>query len=321
VSKVKINKAKSNDVLQPLFRDQLLTYDTYDTAYIPDFRMKPLTKYYRPSFSPYFNSWIIDFVYYDQMYLFIINENTRFLIVYPLRNRSAKETNPAIQDFINNHHERPIHIKGDGDRTFVNTEKTFKQYRDVFFHLKEPASEVGLRLANSYVIMDVVVRTIRNLVGRMTGYNPNAFNNQEILRRVVDIYNNTVHSAFNNRFTPAQVQADILLEAMYIRCCKDKLRVVDRRRLVDGLITYEPGAILLVHIPIHKTDYAMSDKRRRNFNELAVFVGYNAGNAVVDLVNPYADMSRIVLPVYYTKYLARDINEYLQKYHDQFTIV
>ena len=67
----------------------------FENNYIPDKRLKQLKRYYRPHFSPKFNSWMIDLVYYKQnqkpIYLFILNINTRYLIVYEAKDKSADE--------------------------------------------------------------------------------------------------------------------------------------------------------------------------------------------------------------------------------------
>jgi hypothetical protein len=76
----------------------------------------------------------------------------------------------------------------------------------------------------------------------------------------------------------------------------------------------------LVHIPIEKTPYGFSDKRRRNFDELAKFVKYEGGNAIVDLLHPYRLFSRVIIPLFYTEYIAKDLNEYINKYKDLFII-
>jgi hypothetical protein len=68
---------------------------------IPDYRIKPLQKLFRPYFSPYTDSYEIDYVYKNsiiihdiesgenirepQNFFFCININTKYLFVKPLR--------------------------------------------------------------------------------------------------------------------------------------------------------------------------------------------------------------------------------------------
>jgi hypothetical protein len=284
--------------------------------------MKPLKKYYPPHFSPHLNSWIIDLVFYQnsKIYLFILNENTRFLVVYPIKDKSAEAIYSALMTFMNTHpSDFPFYFKGDGEPAFAAVSVQMKPMKNVFFHLRPPSHINGYQMTNSYNLMDAVVRTIRNLVGRVSQYNPKAFANHEIMATVIGTYNNTVHSAFKNKFTPTDLQNDILLEKMYINACQDKVDEVDRKRLNAGLLTYEMGSILLIILPLEKTPYGMQ-RRRRNFDELAMFDSYQSGNVVCDLLHPYPTLNRVIIPVYYTKYLARDLDEFNRKYNQGFTI-
>jgi hypothetical protein len=154
-------------------------------------------------------------------------------------------------------------------------------HQNAHFYLRPKASQGGYRLTNSYNLIDSVIRTIRNLVGKVSQYNPVAFGDTALMSKVVQIYNNTVHSAFKNKYTPTEVQDDFRLECEYIKECEGELKKVDELRTIKGFNTYEPGTILLVRIPLKKTPYSMQ-KRRRNFDELATFVKYESGNAVVD---------------------------------------
>jgi hypothetical protein len=76
-SKVKLKYARNNPEIR----------DNPPEESIPDFQMKPLKKYYRPTFSPHTNSWVVDIAFIEGSqtfgYLFFINENTRFLFCWP----------------------------------------------------------------------------------------------------------------------------------------------------------------------------------------------------------------------------------------------
>jgi hypothetical protein len=183
-----------------------------------------------------------------------------------------------------------------------------------------PPSTYYFQFNNSYDIINSAIKTIRNLIGNVGKNNPRAFSNPELLQKVVNIYNNTVHSAYKNKYTPAQVQANREIESFYIKECERKLKEIDELRLKAGFMDYQPNNILLIHIPIEKSDYAFSDKRRRNFDEIGKFVRYEDGNAVVDLLHTYPQFSRVSIPVFYTKYISKDINEYIEKYNDLFII-
>ncbi|GHU25216.1 hypothetical protein FACS189472_18340 [Alphaproteobacteria bacterium] len=64
----------------------------------------------------------------------------------------------------------------------------------------------------------------------------------------------------------------------------------------------------------------MFRKRRRNFSALAKFIGYEGGNVVCELLqaiplltktraNPQGLTSMIVLPIFYTKIIAKSADE------------
>jgi hypothetical protein len=65
-SSVKIKNSKYNPQISELYFDNVLDDNVFENNYIPDKRLKPLKKYYRPHFSPKFNSWIMDLVYCKQ---------------------------------------------------------------------------------------------------------------------------------------------------------------------------------------------------------------------------------------------------------------
>jgi hypothetical protein len=250
--------------------------------------------------------------------------------VYPI---SSKGAIPIIRSLVNLTNEigpeKTFYFNGDGDDTFNRVRKWFDgkeeirsisrlrgNYKTRFF-LKPTGKELGKNFTNSNRQVDSAIRTIRNLIGRVSQYNPEAFANADLMEKMVEIYNNTVHSAFANHYTPAEVQEDFRLEAQYIRECEEQVERIDKFRLLSGFMSYEPGNILLVHLDLGKTGLDMQ-KRRRNFDELATFVKYEGGNVVCDLFLPYQKFNRVVVPIYYTKKLAKDLDDYKNKYYDMF---
>jgi hypothetical protein len=88
---------------------------------------------------------------------------------------------------------------------------------------------------------------------------------------------------------------------------------------VGGLSNFQPGNILLVHIPFEKTRQLFK-KQRRNFSALATFVRYEGGNAVVSLLKPVPLLGKsnanpeglvrvIAIPVFYAKIIANNRDE------------
>jgi hypothetical protein len=84
--------------------------------------------------------------------------------------------------------------------------------------------------------------------------------------------------------------------------------------------SYKTNNILLIHLDNSKNADKMT-KKRRIFNRLAIFLGYEHGNVVCQLL--YKDKSihpknvyekPITLPIFYTKYLAKSFKEIPKAY-------
>jgi hypothetical protein len=77
-SKIKYAYAQTNNATRELLENK-------DP---PDFQVKPLKKYFRPTFSPHTNSWEVDLAFNEGSkaigYMIIINENTRFVFAWPI---------------------------------------------------------------------------------------------------------------------------------------------------------------------------------------------------------------------------------------------
>jgi hypothetical protein len=164
---------------------------------IPDYQLKPLKKFYRPCFSPKFNSYEMDYAVASflinsermfKFYLFVININIKFLFVQPLtenRHPSIHITKILIED-INNHLKslRPDlkidNIRGDADTKFAKmiTEYTNTKtvlLKDFVYNKNEfvdylPSENITLYLnkspfVNKNRVVDRTIRTIRDILG------------------------------------------------------------------------------------------------------------------------------------------------------------
>jgi hypothetical protein len=144
--------------------------------------------------------------------------------------------------------------------------------------------------------------------------------NPEFVQHVVDIYNETPHSAYLHKFSPNEVQNNLEIEGAYIRYQTERLNEAVMRQEESGLLSYKPGNVLIVYIPKDKTE-AKFDKRRRNFSDLAVFINYKHGNVVCELMDQLLFKNPIIeLPIYYTKYLCEDIYSIPANYKNWFII-
>jgi hypothetical protein len=139
----------------------------------------------------------------------------------------------------------------------------------------------------------------------------------DVVQAAVLVYNHTPHTAFNNEFTPYEVQSNPELEDCFIRENFYKLQEAKRLQQEEGLFRYKIGNVILIHLSETKTKLKFK-KRRRNFDQLAVFIDYEFGNVLCYLLfvrkngNDIADKASdgeavyIRVPIYYTKYVAED---------------
>jgi hypothetical protein len=277
--------------------------DVNPPSVLKDFNLAKLKKkYQRPYYSPLPDSWKMDYViipynpfynphkYYKKFkgntayyYLFLINLNTKYLVVSSNFHKDADHVVKVLKDLKSEYNINSI--RGDYDKAFVG--------KKVINYLKKKRIEYFFspyEYTNRNRVVDRVIRTIRDKIDRL---GPNAsFYDFELVRDVVDVYNHTTHSAFENKFTPAQAQYNQEIEDWYIQKQFEKLSKIDHSPFMD----YQLNDYLLVHVPYKLINY----KRRRNFNELALFNQYINGNVEVMLLKP-PKYDLIVLPIYYTK--------------------
>jgi hypothetical protein len=168
---------------------------------------------------------------------------------------------------------------------------------------------------NKVRVIDRAIRTIRDMVEE----NQSLLFDPDFMNQVVDIYNTRPHSAFDHKFSPLQVQRNPDLEEYYIRENMERLQEVKEMQREAGFLNYKPGNVLLIHLDKSKTR-DMFDKKRRAFNEVAIFVGYQNGNVVCDRLTRhegrivrkpqnYTAKGRVMIPIYYTKLVAPNIEQ------------
>jgi hypothetical protein len=166
---------------------------------------------------------------------------------------------------------------------------------------------------NKNRIVDRVIRTIRDKIG-----NARSMMDPDKVTAVVNKYNNTPHSAFNHEFTPFEVQSNLETEDYFIRENSYKLQEIKQLQRNEGLFNYQSGNILHIHLSELKTEQKF-DKRRRNFDKLVEFIGYEFGNVVCRLLTINVNDNGsgfviirtnkvITIPIYHTKYVSRDVN-------------
>jgi hypothetical protein len=279
-------------------------------------------------------------------YLFCININTRYLFVYPLKvNRESKlDITQELLDEINvaliekfGVDRMMKHIRGDADKTFGTVIKDPRIGRgiklgDLWFtqntvseYLQALGTDLylaGSKFINKSRLIDRVIRTFRDKAG-----DQGVFLNNNIMQTIVNKYNHTRHTAFDKEFTPLDVQSDPEIEDYFIRKNLGKLEEIREAQYEAGLLKYQPGNVIRLYFRRGKTEAKFS-KRRYNFDTLAEFIRYEHGNV---MCRPFKinraeiesieiiEQGVITLPIYYTKYLSKDIHSIPYEYRQAFS--
>ena len=339
----------SKDAIPYPFKSKLRQYkkDHPDAEYmeVPE---QPKVQYrllHRPYFSSTIGAWEIDHCF-DMLeegdaWLFCVNVNTRYLVVYRCPNHkghkeNADETYPQLKKFIEKY--KPKSIRGDGSNAYVNPRYLNRVYTPAelnkdFYDLKISTNRITHQLMQLYMnnnitiyfnsspftlhnkIVDVAIKTIRNAIGYRK-LKP------EHMDQLVDYYNNTVHKSIG--CTPKFMQENPDVEYQYIRWCEKRLNEVIANQKLLGYLDYKPGNVLMVHIDTGKTT-EKHKKRRRFFDRLGTFVQYDHGNVVVDMIiqdvrvhSSGNKKKRVIVPIYHTKYIAKNIQSLPAKYIDYY---
>jgi hypothetical protein len=289
---------------------------------IKDYKLPPLhKKYFRPYFSPKFDSWEMDFLIVPFefgkypfkihensffYYLFVININTKYLVVTPTFKKDSKIVMWLLGDMINNKQLDITNIRGDDDRAFNNNDcKKWLINNSISYYFTPNI------YTNRNRVVDRVMRTIRDMFDQI-GHKATLFD-VDLMKKVVDKYNHTTHSAFNYRFTPAQVQNNKQLERIFIMNKKSRLEEIPK----VPFNKYKYNDLLIVHIPDKNS--IINNKRRRNFSHLAKFLGFIYGNVECEIIAPEDSYlnKKLILPIYYTKPFGSKLND---KERDYFNI-
>ena len=311
----------ADDIIPYPFKSKIKEYKQRfpNTPYedIPvDPKVKSKTrKLEKPYFSPEPYSWEIDLVFnlLDQgdIYLFCININTKYLVIYKVKSKSANDVLPALEDLRNNFQVNSI--KGDSERSFA-AEETRRFWSH--YHIKTYFSKT--KFTNHNRIVDSVIRTIRNAIGYRNI-------NEEQLSQIVNYYNNTKHSGTG--FTPIEMMEDIDKEFYFIRRCNEKLidvkkRISENLQESGGAPKLKQGNVVLVHLELGKVA-GKFEKKRKTFDRIGVFQEYINGNVRVKVSPPVQISSGsyrndVLVPEYAVRYIAESIDTLPEMYKRTF---
>ncbi|KAA6381874.1 MAG: hypothetical protein EZS28_022597, partial [Streblomastix strix] len=218
----------------------------------PDYQIKLLSRLSCPYFSPKLGSWEIGLVFSmderiiraNQIYLFCININTKYLVVFPLRDISAGQIMNALQILVKYYHV--TNIRGDGEKGFNGTIlKSFCQEHKITSFFTDS------KFTKHNRVVDSVIRTIRNAFVD----DSQKFADNDLMQYIVKMYNQTPHSAYDNKYSPQQVNDNQDIEGQYIRQQQDKLFEIKQQQQSKGLLSFQPRNILMIHLDYSKTSY------------------------------------------------------------------
>jgi hypothetical protein len=224
--------------------------------------------------------------------MFAININTKYLYVFPSFTKDSKTVMESISKILNKWVEIKS-ILGDFDKAFVSNYLTnFLALKNIRYYF---APQMYM---NRNRVVDRVICTIRDMFYNL-GRKASLFDNN-LMQKVVHGYNNKIYKALFNRFTPKKAQHNSMIEHTYII---EKNLELDRvNHSLMEKYQYQPGDILLCHIPVKET---LRIKRRKNFNTLSYFIKYLHGNVLIQI---YDSNEQIVVPTYCTKFIAKNID-------------
>jgi hypothetical protein len=99
------------------------------------------------------------------------------------------------------------------------------------------------------------------------------------------------------------------LEEYFIREQLYRLEEVKKLQTEEGFYLYEPGNVLLVNIDNSKTIKRFA-KKRRAFSRLRVFINYEHGNVVCEiLINAEEEFKKLfTIPIFYTKFISTSVD-------------
>jgi hypothetical protein len=260
-------------------------------------------KLQRISYSPINKAYEIDIFFakfgsQEQDYLFIQNINTRFLYVYPVNGKSETALYAVLARFIDQ--VKPNVIKGDGEVTFAKDRNVINLFKNKHVETDFNSSKFIYHVK----ILDSTMKTIRDGFG----INVKAMLSNASMQKMVNYYNNTINR--NTKVTPCEMEFYPELETMWINKCQLHNHRIKLQQQSEGILSYQKGNILMIHLDKSKTKTAF-DKRRRSFEYLGEFIEYRHGNVIVNLLsNRFQKIGNAAeIPIYFTVKVAENIKD------------
>ena len=246
-------------------------------------------KYSRKYFSPYFNSYEADLVFFRTnenlkpiIYLFIININTRYLYAIQLPSKHNDDIIRAFNTILSK--IKINNLRFDGESS-LNSKELIKYFK--YKNIKTFSSSSNY--TNHNRIIDRVIRTIRDGLFKLR-INTNDINKfKKTLQELITIYNNVKHSTTG--YKPCEMTNK--QEFDYILDMTEYNNEVINKLREDGFYDYTPGDKVMCYLDESKTKNRFK-KHRGYYIHKGIFVKYNFGNGIVEI-----DGKEIELPIYY----------------------
>ena len=153
---------------------------------------------------------------YPIYWFMFVNVNTRFAVAYPLYHKTTEKIQSILQRFINEH--KCVSLTSDKESAFVSDQITN--------YLKRNNISQYIVLDDNHTsmsIMDTFIRHLRdmNINNEKSTHQSHhsKYRNFSVkrMRKLIDIYNNTIHSATNMK--PIEMEQDEKKEREYIAFC------------------------------------------------------------------------------------------------------
>jgi hypothetical protein len=230
-----------------------------------------------------------------EYYLFCVNVNTHYLVVYPMDNEKADEILRCLSMFVEDY--QVFSVSGDGAKSF------FSRAVCSFLH-KRNINYVWLpsKLTHKLAVMNRTVRTIRHWMHNIR----QAFGNFKLMQRIVKNYNLRKNDAFGGVFSPAEVEMLPEVEFAYIAHKKRLLKQALIKQARQGMNRYVPGNRLRVHLDkgqLMKAGLGLQHDLG-HYPFVATFRGYRHGNAIVEFDQPVGNIHNIIeVPVQNTIFI------------------
>jgi hypothetical protein len=265
-------------------------------VFLPDPKLKPLREtLQRQTYSPKHNSFQMDIIdvrgwknkkYKNQLYLVLININTRYLYIFPLKKKDSDSVTEVLMKFITEVKEPISSITADGERAFLSN-----QVLDELHKRGIETNFIKADFLNHIRLVDNVIKTLRNM---FNGDVSRMMDNKE-MQKAVKYLNNSINRS--TQLTPTEMEKYPRLEETWLRRVRQNNNAVKEIQEEKGLFNYSVGDILLICLDKNKTKNKF-DKKGRNFELLGSFLDYVNGNFAVNLLSKTFEATRSIVVLY-----------------------